>query len=141
MTSTLITDFCKIYQDLNKDNLALLGEVYSNDIEFTDPIHRIQGLDALNAYFANLYENMAQCTFKIEHIVEQSGQACITWQMVYRHHKINKGAPVSVNGCSHLQFSDKIDMHRDYLDLGEMLYEQLPVLGSVIKKIKQRAGQ
>jgi len=141
MNSTLLDNFCNLYQHLNKDNLAQLKEVYSDDVVFIDPIHEVKGLIALTAYFENLYENMEQCDFHIQHIIEQDAQACIVWQMIYSHKKINKGQPVSVNGCSHLQFSNKIDNHRDYLDLGEMLYEHLPLIGPVISTIKKRAGK
>jgi len=37
---------------------------------------------------------------------------------------------------SHLKFADgKVISHRDYFDLGEMLYEHIPLLGGVIKSI------
>ncbi|HGP4674712.1 TPA: nuclear transport factor 2 family protein, partial [Vibrio cholerae O1] len=41
-----------------------------------------------------------------------------------------------------LHFAEgKVTYHRDYFDMGEMLYEQLPVLGQVIRAIKRRLGQ
>ena len=35
----------------------------------------------------------------------------------------------------------KIYYHRDYFDMGAMVYEQLPLLGRIVRKIKQRLGQ
>lgn len=137
----LIDNFCTLYQSLNKDNLGRLTEVYSDEVVFIDPMHQVNGIDSLSKYFANLYENMDHCHFHINHVIEQEGQACIVWRMEYSHQKIKNGERISVDGASHLQFSEKIDIHRDYLDLGQMLYEQLPLLGSVIKKIKKRACQ
>ncbi|HDY7901818.1 TPA: nuclear transport factor 2 family protein, partial [Vibrio vulnificus] len=53
-----------------------------------------------------------------------------------------KGACVEVKGVSHLKFeAGKVIYHRDYFDLGEMLYENLPLLGGIIRAIKQRLGQ
>ena len=34
----------------------------------------------------------------------------------------------------------KVCQHRDYFDLGAMLYEQLPLLGPVVRTIKMRLG-
>jgi hypothetical protein len=33
---------------------------------------------------------------------------------------------------------EKIIFHRDYFDAGAMLYEQIPLLGRVIKWVKQK---
>lgn len=141
MNSKLLDDFCTLYQSLNKDNLDRLKEVYSDKVLFIDPIHQVNGIEALTLYFENLYQNLDFCTFNIKHIIQQQGHACIVWQMQYAHPKIKSGKTISVDGCSHLQFSKKIEVHRDYLDLGQMLYEQLPLIGPVIKSIKKRAGQ
>lgn len=141
MTNPLIENFCTLYQSLNKDNLVRLKEVYSDDVLFIDPMHQVNGIESLTAYFANLYENMEYCHFYINHVIEQEDHACIIWRMEYAHQKIKNGQRISVDGTSHLQFSEKINSHRDYLDLGQMLYEQLPLIGSVIKKIKKRACQ
>ncbi|PKF63859.1 transcriptional regulator [Psychromonas sp. psych-6C06] len=140
MKNTLLNDFCQLYQSLNKDNLERLKEVYSDSVVFIDPIHQVNGLDALTTYFANLYENMDYCHFHINRVIEQPGEASIIWRMEYAHHKIKKGQRIVVDGSSHLQFSEKIDCHRDYLDLGQMLYEHLPMIGPVIKAVKKRAS-
>ena len=141
MKTPLLENFCSIYPKLNKNNLALLKEIYSDNVVFTDPMHEVQGIDALSAYFEHLYQNMDHCHFHILQVIAQEGQACIVWRMEYAHQKIKKGQTIVVDGTSHLQFSEKIDSHRDYLDLGQMLYEHLPLIGAVIKTIKKRASQ
>jgi len=141
MKRPLLERFCTLYQSLNKDNLAGLKEIYSDNVLFVDPMHQVHGIEALTAYFSHLYENMDYCHFHIDQVIAQEGQACIVWRMEYAHQKIKKGQRIVVEGASHLQFSEKIDNHRDYLDLGQMLYEQLPLIGAVIKTIKKRASQ
>ncbi|PKG38476.1 nuclear transport factor 2 family protein [Psychromonas sp. Urea-02u-13] len=138
MNSPLLTDFCRIYQGLESGNLQQLKDVYSPKIEFVDAVDSLQGIDALIEYFQHLYENMKYCRFIIENIIEENGQACLIWRMEYAHHKINSGKMITVDGSSFLRFSDKIDYHRDYVDMGQMLYEHLPVVGRVIKGIKNR---
>ncbi|MCG6202078.1 nuclear transport factor 2 family protein [Psychromonas antarctica] len=138
MNSPVLANFCRIYQSLSRDNLHQLKAVYSQHVEFVDAVEKIQGIDALTAYFEHLYENMKYCRFIIDNMVEQNGQACLIWRMEYAHHKINSGKMISVDGCSFVKFSDKIDFHRDYVDMGQMLYEHLPVIGRVIKGIKSK---
>ncbi|MCT7655735.1 hypothetical protein MBH78_16005 [Oceanimonas sp. NS1] len=52
--------------------------------------------------------------------------------------RLNGGRPVTVPGVSHLCFADSIYYHRDFFDLGAMLYEQLPLLGKGIRALKRR---
>ncbi len=138
MGSVLIKDFCRIYQSLNRNNLEQLKEVYSDNIEFVDAVDRVEGITALTEYFEHLYQNMKHCHFLIDHVIEQEGQACIIWRMEYAHQKINAGKKITVDGSSYIEFSEKIDFHRDFVDMGQMLYEHLPVVGTVIKGIKNR---
>jgi len=138
MSSQLLVDFCRIYQNLNHQNLHQLKDVYSDDIEFIDAVESMQGIEELTRYFQHLYQNMKYCHFHIEHLIEQKNQASIVWKMEYAHHKINGGKKVIVEGSSFLKFSEKIDYHRDFVDMGQMLYEQLPLVGPVIKTIKRK---
>lgn len=138
MNSPLLINFCRVYQSLERDNLNQLKDVYSKQVEFVDAVEKIQGIDALTEYFEHLYENMKYCRFIIDNIIEQDGEACLIWRMEYAHAKINSGKMITADGSSFLKFSDKIDFHRDYVDMGQMLYEHLPLVGRVIKGIKNK---
>jgi hypothetical protein len=136
-----LRNFVDIYQKLSTDNLDLLEDIYHKDVTFVDPIHQIQGFDNVYQYFKTLYQNLSACKFTITDVIAQEGQASIYWKMTYYHHKFNQGKPVTVLGNTHIKGQDnKVIYHRDFLDLGEMIYEQLPVLGKVIKWIKIKAA-
>ena len=134
MASEVIDKFCRLYESLDKHNLDQLGLVYSDDINFVDALHNLHGLDQLNDYYANLL----YCRFSIEQVIEDQGQASVIWTMEYAHPKINKANAIVVNGCSYLKYDEKIYYHRDFLDMGQMLYEHLPLLGAVIRTVKKR---
>ncbi|WP_372881265.1 nuclear transport factor 2 family protein [Psychromonas sp.] len=138
MATELIDKFCRLYESLDKHNLDQLGLLYSDDINFIDALHNLNGLDQLSHYFANLYANLLYCHFSIEQVIEDQGQASVIWIMEYAHPKINKANAIVVNGCSHLKYDEKIYYHRDFLDMGQMLYEHLPLLGGVIRTVKKR---
>lgn len=136
-----LSRFITVYEQLATDNLELINTIYAEKIHFQDPMHELNGIDALHRYFDGLYKNLSYCNFKIQHVIHNAEQAAVYWEMTYQHKKLNKGKEVKINGSSHL-VSDhhKIISHRDYLDLGAMLYEQLPVLGKLISWIKTRAA-
>ncbi|TXZ05808.1 nuclear transport factor 2 family protein [Vibrio mimicus] len=132
----------QFYQALDKSQLHRLVEIYHPNVVFEDAAHRIEGLPALYQYFLNLYENVQACTFTVHEQHSINGGAFLVWTMHLRHPKLAKGEQVDVKGVSHLRFSNgKVVYHRDYFDMGEMLYEQLPLLGQIIRTIKRRLGQ
>ena len=60
--------------------------------------------------------------------------------MSFTHPKLAGGKAIIVDGATDLRFDEKITYHRDYIDMGQMLYEHIPVLGSAIRYIKKQAA-
>jgi hypothetical protein len=58
--------------------------------------------------------------------------------MHVEHARFRRGEVITLTGASHLRFDTRISYHRDYFDMGEFLYERIPVLSAVIRHIKQR---
>ncbi|MCG9697083.1 nuclear transport factor 2 family protein [Shewanella sp. Isolate11] len=138
--SLWLQNFISVYSELSKDNLAALGQVYHPDIEFCDPLHRLNGLPSLVDYFEHLYQNLLSCDFKVDQVLESQQEAAVYWTMSFRHKQLNGGELITISGHSHLRAQDnKVIYHRDYLDAGAMLYEHVPVLGALVRLIKRRA--
>ena len=137
-----LDDFLAVYHRLTADNLELLDRIYSADIECCDPAHEIRGLVPLRRSFAELYRNIDSIDFSFNRTHLLGNEAYLSWRMSFRHPKLARGRTIEVDGLSYLQFDDggKVRYHRDYFDLGAMLYEHLPLLGSLVKTIKRRLG-
>ncbi|OWV27603.1 nuclear transport factor 2 family protein [Halomonas campaniensis] len=132
--------FCAFFNKLDNTCTEKLYEVYTEDIVFSDPLHKIAGREALARYFSTLYENVEQCQFRYHAKQLQGQQAFVTWTMTFIHPRLAGGKPVEVEGCSALMFAEdgRVQRHRDYFDAGAMLYEQLPLMGSAIRWLKKR---
>ena len=139
--SAFLHDFAARFTALNKDNLDLLGELYSDDLLFRDPLHEVHGLTAVRRYFAELYANVEALHFEF-HGFDQvaEGEGYLRWNMRFRHPRLAGGQVIEVPGCSHLMWHDKVYRHRDYFDAGALLYEHVPLLGRVIHWLKRRMG-
>ncbi len=135
--------FLETYQQLNSETLHLLGEIYTDDIHFTDPAHELIGLDSLTACFASLYKNIITIEFSFELPVIVGEKGAVEWQMVFRHKKIAGGKQLAVDGASFIECNEqgKVCRHRDYFDLGAMVYEHIPVVGSAIRTLKKRIAR
>lgn len=75
--------------------------------------------------------------------MEMDGAGYVQWTMNYSHSAINKGKNITVQGATFVRFVEngKVIYHQDYFDLGSMLYQHVPVLGSIIKSINRRLGK
>lgn len=132
--------FQQTYQNLNRSNIDQIQNIYANNIAFIDPFHRIDGLTKLKKYFQALYQNVEDIDFSFGEVIEQNNQIFLSWDMTLTHPKLNSGKSFVVSGGSliKLDADKKIYYHRDFFDAGEMLYENIPLLGSIIRTIKKK---
>ncbi|OLQ71260.1 transcriptional regulator [Photobacterium proteolyticum] len=133
----LTAKFVETYNQLTKHNLTELEELYHSDVIFEDPAHKMVGWPNLHDYFTRLFRTVNECQFEVHDTLSSQNKAYIEWTMTFSHPRIAGGKPRSVRGCSRLEYKDnRVIYHRDYFDMGEMLYEGVPILGSVIRRIK-----
>jgi hypothetical protein len=135
---TILPRFQEVFQELRHDRLALLDEVYAEDIAFEDPLHRIQGLAALKVYFERMYQGVAAISFEFGEVLEARDQAMLTWTMRMTHRRLRAGEEIALPGASHIRFGARVHYHRDYFDAGALLYERLPVLGGIVRAVRAR---
>ncbi len=139
--SSFLHRFAAEFASLDADKLGRLGELYSDDVHFTDPLHEVVGLAELQRYFAELYANVEQLHFElISHDQVCEGQGYLRWLMSFRHPRLNRGQLISLEGCSLLRWNadGKVERHRDYFDAGALLYQHVPLLGSAIRWLQRR---
>lgn len=135
----LIEQFERFYADLTQIDLDALNDLYADDVIFIDPVTQHKGLPALRRYFESLLENCDTCTFDIHTRICQEDQASITWQLNYTHPKLKGGKTIEVPGISVMKIEgNKICFQQDYYDVGAMLYEHVPVLGKMIRMLRNR---
>ena len=137
--NTDLADALKLaYCSLASGNTSELGPLYSDDVYFEDPSHGIQGKAALIERFHQLYSKVDSCNFKFHQTLDTGGEIFLAWTMILRQ-RGQSGEVIRVEGASFLKVrNNRIYYHRDYFDLGAFVYENVPMLGSIIKRIKQR---
>ena len=87
-----------------------------------------------------MYKNVKSIRFDFDHFVESPTEVVGIWKMTLETDKLNSGKPIVVEGNSVIRFGSngKAIYHRDYFDMGAFVYENIPGLGFVVKKIKDR---
>ncbi len=134
-----LTQFVSVYEKLDKENIELLQTLYHPELIFQDPVHQIRGLDSYISYCKFMYSNTTYCRFKIDDVIYDGSSAGVYWVMVYCHPQLNSGNEIKVEGHTQLKGEGNlVTYHRDYLDMGAMVYEHAPILGRLIRWLKNR---
>lgn len=128
-----------IYNQFTGRNLDVLDLFYADHVTFCDPIKEVNGLNNLKKYYSHVYKNVESIRFDFHRFIASENYVSGEWKMTLKAKSLNSGKPFEVKGCSVFEFNDQnmVVFHRDYLDLGEMVYERIPLLGSVIKTLKK----
>ncbi|WP_066964892.1 nuclear transport factor 2 family protein [Microbulbifer sp. Q7] len=129
-----------LYSDFLAADPDSIAEVYAENVVFSDPVHRIEGLASMQAYFAGVAQNLRECRFEFDQTLVDGSTVNLWWTMHYRHPRLSGGAPLQLRGASLLSLdleTDRVLTHEDIYDLGAMVYEQVPVLGAVLRYVKR----
>jgi steroid Delta-isomerase len=128
------------YEGLNPTDLDRLDAVYTPDVRFKDPFNEVQGVPAIRDIFEHMYRSLRSPRFIILDAVGEGEQAFVTWEFRFHFLRFNADEQV-VRGATHLRFAadGRLQLHRDYWDAAEELYEKLPAIGSLMRWLKRQA--
>lgn len=129
------------FNTLSKDSIDLVDEFYDADVLFRDPIEEIRGIKDMKTYYASMYKNVRSITFQFQEIYSKEDSSVAVWVMTFEAEGLNSGKAIKVEGTSRMIFhpdTDKVVFHQDYFDVGQMVYEYVPVLGGMIRFVKGR---
>lgn len=130
------------FETLTPQTLSRLREIYDGQAHFKDPFNEVQGLPAIEGIFRHMYVALEQPHFVVTSQVVDGTQAFLTWDFRFRFKRFDTDMPQTVRGASHVVFNEegRVTMHRDYWDAAEELYEKLPVVGGLMRWLKNRAN-
>lgn len=138
MSCELLEALKHSYANMLKMDLAAIDRIYASDIIFRDPITMLRGLPSLQDYLAATISNVTECRFEYLDELYSDSTAYLKWNMHFRHPRLAAGELLTVRGISQLQFNERIYFHEDSYDVGQILYEHVPVLGGVNRWLKTR---
>ncbi|MBX3622593.1 MAG: nuclear transport factor 2 family protein [Rhizobacter sp.] len=130
-----------LFEHFTPGDIERLGEYYAAEARFKDPFNEVQGLAAVQQVYRHMFSALDEPRFVVRDIIVQGDQCFLSWDFLFRFRRYRQGLQ-TVRGGSQLQLDaiGLIAVHRDYWDAAEELYEKLPVLGSLMRWLKRRAG-
>lgn len=130
------------FEALTPHSVDRFGEFYTEDAYFKDPFNEVRGIAAISRIFGHMYENLHEPRFVITSRVVGGEQCFLTWDFHFRFRKFSPDVRQTIRGTTHLKLAPdgRICFHRDYWDAAEELYEKLPLVGGLMRWLKQRAN-
>ena len=130
------------FEHLTPSSVQQLSRFYAPDARFKDPFNEVQGVPAIEAIFVHMFEALMAPRFVVTGRVAQGAQCFLTWEFHFCFRNFHQGHEQVILGASHLVFdaAGKVQLHRDYWDAAEELYEKLPWVGSLMRWLKRRAN-
>jgi steroid delta-isomerase len=122
--------------------VARTGEFYAPDAHFRDPFNDVRGVERIARIYAHMFEQVSEPRFAVieRYLKENSGgdSALLLWEFSFRS---RPGAAVTiVRGTTHLRFDaqGRVSTHQDYWDPAGQLYENVPLLGTLLRWVRGR---
>ena len=121
---------------LRRDTTA----VYAPDAWFNDTLKTVRGAEAIRAYYLGTIANTESITVEFTDVARSDNDYYFRWVMDVRFRAFARGRTVRTIGMTHVRFdaNGRVLLHQDYWDSTQGFFEYVPVIGPVIRAIKNR---
>ena len=128
------------YQKLTPEGVARFPEFYAGDAYFKDPFNEVRGVAAIQHIFSHMFRQVGAPRFIVSERVVDEHAVLLVWTFHYLVRKWGKDQAQVIRGVSHLKFDadGRVNFHRDYWDAAEELWERVPLLGALLRRLKRR---
>lgn len=137
-----VDELVTYFESLTAESVARMDEFYTEDAYFRDPFNEVNGLANIRPIFAQMFVAMHEPRFVILDRVMQGDSVVLTWDFTFRIKRLKPELTRKIHGLSLLKLAPdgRVRWHRDYWDAAGELYEQLPLVGGLMRWLKHRLG-
>lgn len=130
-----LSAYIDFLQTVTPERVTALKTHVAADVVFEDPFHTSQGDDAMVAIFARTFESIPGARLDIHNHAVTGDTAFFYWTFSGQV----RGKPWSVTGVTRLTFDarHKVTAHVEYWDAARHFYEDLPVIGLILRMIRR----
>ena len=142
MRSASLARLVDYWQTLTPSTVEAITSIYTADAYFRDPFNDVTGIEKIRPIFADMFVRLHEPQFTILETIEEAHGALLIWDFSFRIKNLKPELTRRIHGTSHIRFAadGRVQYHRDYWDAAGELYEQLPVVGVLMRWLKKRAA-
>ncbi|MEH3828142.1 nuclear transport factor 2 family protein [Enterobacter roggenkampii] len=142
MIDKIISQFIDYYSEIDMRSPHILNEIYHPDVVLIDPFGVYFGLNEFKKALSPLVLNINVHYLLIDEPLRNDHSFAMTWTLYWSHPALTFNETKELNGCTYAKiYNEKIISQENYYDLGEFLYEKIPLLKCAIKKIKLKQNK
>ena len=116
------------------------GQLYASELHFSDALMMTRDRDRVVEHFQGLVDAGTAVQVEILQTLVSDADVYLIWSMQAEFTPVRQSVISDTIGVTHLRFNEagRVVLHQDFWDTGLGLYQQIPVLGRVIKSINRR---
>ncbi|SEP58336.1 SnoaL-like domain-containing protein [Ectothiorhodospira magna] len=132
--------YVEFFTRLQEPDLERLDTLFTPDARFKDPFNDVMGVEQIAAVFHHMFQQCPAPRFHVHGWAIQGNTVFLHWRFLDREDDAAGRWRLDVDGVSRVLFNEegKVFSHIDYWDPAEHLYEQLPLVGSLLRFIRRR---
>ncbi len=124
--------YVKSFEHLKPSTICGLVDCLHEDFIFVDPFNKIIGKENFRIFLKKMFVKIRNPKFRILKVLEERDFILIKWNFEYQA-SMKK---INFDGVSELIIKKNlIYKHIDYWDSGKNVYSNLPIIGSIFKKM------
>lgn len=137
MIDEVIDKFVDYYSAIEMRSPMILEDIYHPDVVLIDPFGNHNGLFELKKSLAPLIFNINVHYILTDEPLSDENSFFVTWTLYWSHPVLTCNQITELQGCTYARAENKkINLQKNYYDLGACLYEKTPFLKCAIKQIK-----
>ena len=128
--------FVAFFETMQPSSLDRIGDHFAADAHFVDPFNDVHGLPAIRGVFEHMFATCETPRFEVVQQLVEGDTAFLYWHFVFGAADRRR----RVTGVTRLQFdaTGKVREHLDFWDPARQLYEDIPVLGTLLRALRRR---
>ena len=124
--------YVKSFEQLEPSTISDLIDCLHESFIFIDPFNNIRGKESFRKFLEKMFLKIKNPKFKILKVLEEKNLTLIKWSFEYQMSK----KKINFDGVSEIITKENlVYKHIDYWDSGKNFYSNLPLIGSIFKKI------
>jgi steroid delta-isomerase len=133
-----LNSYIVFFEQMKREDLVRLPEFFAHQARFKDPFNDVTGVEQISKVFHHMFETLNTPKFIIDEAVLESDVAYIKWKFT----GASNAKQLKLVGVSRVVFNDQglVLEHVDYWDASEQFYMKLPVIGSILRFIRNQAA-
>lgn len=135
-----LAEFVEYWQTLSPASLARIDRFYTEDAYFRDPFNELRGQAAIANLFREMFARLHDPRFVIRETLQEDSRAFLVWDFTFRIRSLAPARPRRIHGSTllHCAADGRVSCHRDYWDAAGELYEQLPLIGGLLRLLRRQ---